>query len=76
MRYSKHKSLRTLYHSVNDISSAGRLHKILAKDPRVRCVPLLIPSGENTSSGQEALKLMLDTHVPGSEVLNECSDIP
>jgi hypothetical protein len=41
-------------------------HKDLAKDPRVVFGPLFLLSGEYTSSGEEALKLMLETHFPGS----------
>jgi hypothetical protein len=41
-------------------------HKILDKDPRVVFGPLLLSSGEYTSSEEEALKLTLDTHFPGS----------
>jgi hypothetical protein len=51
---------------VTDTLSVGGHHRILAKDPIVRFGSLLLLSGEYTSSGEEALKLMLETHFPDS----------
>jgi hypothetical protein len=71
IRCFKQDCWRTFCQHVNDILSVGRLHKIFTKDPQVTFGPLLLPSGECMSSGEEALKLMLETHFHGSQVLNE-----
>jgi hypothetical protein len=60
------ESLRIFCWEVSDISSADKLYKILAKDPRVGNGPLLLPYEEYILSEEEVLKLMLETHFLGS----------
>jgi hypothetical protein len=70
-RHSKQESWRIFGQGISDTENARRLHKILAKDPGVRFGSLLLTSREYMSSGEEALKLLLETHSLGSEVLND-----
>lgn len=50
------KHSKDLLSGINDILNAWREHKIGVKDPRVRLVPLLLPSGKYTPSVEGALR--------------------
>jgi hypothetical protein len=65
------ESWRIFYQGVNDIQCAWRHNKILTKNPRAMLGLLLLPLGEFTSSEEETLKLMLETHLSGAVVMNE-----
>src|ERR1700759_4915921 len=47
------------------IPDYARIHKILAKDPRILPGSLRKPDGEFTNSGEETATHLLETHFPG-----------
>ena len=71
IKSSKKKSWRRFCENVESVPQLSRFHKIIGKDPEAGVGSLLLPSGEFTSSDKEALKLLLETHFPGSKESEE-----
>jgi len=47
------------------------LHRALSRDPKIKLGSLVAPSGRRTQSKGETLELLLTTHFPNSEVIQE-----
>ena len=74
IREAKRQSWRTFCEDIEGLPVAAKLHKLLAKDPEQCMGSLKLPSGRFTSTKEEALRWLLETHFPGSEILN--TDVP
>ena len=70
IRRSKRESWRTYCENIDNLPEAAKLQRILAKDPGRHVGTLKLPSGRFTSTAEEALSWLLETHFPGSEPIN------
>jgi hypothetical protein len=62
---------RAFCSSINDSPKAARLQRALSKDPKVRLGSLVALSGGHTQSKGDTLDLLLHTHFPDLEAIEE-----
>ncbi|CAH1974332.1 unnamed protein product [Acanthoscelides obtectus] len=78
IRRASRESWRHFCQSINDIPATARIHRVLCKDTKARLGSLHDPSGGNTTSEEDTLRLLMDTHFPGSTVarsITECMQL-
>ena len=68
VRKASKNAWRTFCSSINDLPRSARLHRALYRDPKIRQVSLVAPSGRRMQSEGETLELLLTTHFPSLEV--------
>lgn len=70
LRKAKRDSWRRFCEDVESVSEAARLQKIMAKNPINPMGSIKKPTGEFTNTGKETLEVLLETHFPGSLIVN------
>jgi ribonuclease HI len=68
IRKAKRNSFRNFCGDVNDTPTASRLQKILNKDHSNPLGTLVKPDGQRTVDQKESLVLLMETHIPGSQL--------
>jgi len=59
---------RAFCNSVNDLPMSARINTACSRDPRIKLVSLVAPSGRHTQSEGENLEFLLVTHFPDTVV--------
>ena len=66
VRRAKRESWRSYCESIENTHAGARLHKVLSSNPQTKIGSLKIGEDQYTSNGEEALRLLVDTHFPGA----------
>jgi ribonuclease HI len=70
IRKAKRKSWRTHCQEIETLSHSARLNKVLARGPPIKVGSLIQENGQYTQDAKEALGLLMETHFPGSRVID------
>ncbi|KAI5643674.1 hypothetical protein NE865_04265 [Phthorimaea operculella] len=71
LRYRSTASWRKFCSSITTFEQANRVRKVLSQQPQNDVGSLRKPDGSYTSSPDEANRLLLETHFPGCEIVQE-----
>jgi Reverse transcriptase (RNA-dependent DNA polymerase). len=70
IRKAKRDSWRKFCEDIDSVPQCAKLQRLLSKNGHTKLGSLKAPSGEYTKTGRETLELLLNTHFPGSRLLN------
>jgi len=71
VRKASKNAWRTFCSYIDDLPRSAKLHRALSKEPKIKLVSLVAPTGRRTQSKGETLELLLTTHFPNSGVTQE-----
>ena len=71
VRKASRNAWRVFCSSIEDLPRSAKLHRALSKDPKIKMVSLMDPTGRRTQSEEETIELLHATHFPNSGITQE-----